>query len=80
MAKCAKAFSWAHQGIRVREYAPGDDVEDDADPEFLAIARERGWLAEGEHAAKPAGDRPAKGATRRPGKPASRSEGAGGGE
>ena len=50
--KVIKTFLWAHQGIHVKEYAEGSEVEtDDADMVEIAIAE--GWATE-------ADDRPAK--------------------
>lgn len=42
--KCVKAFTWAHGGNRVRQYEPGDAIDDDA--ELAPIALERGWAKE----------------------------------
>ena len=38
-------FKWAHRGVDVVEYYPGDQIETD-DGEMVAIAVEEGWAKE----------------------------------
>lgn len=43
-------FSWAHRGVQIKDYAPGDKIEgpdDDADlVELVKVGRQEGWIAE----------------------------------
>ena len=51
--KVIKTFLWAHQGIHVKEYAEGSEVETD-DADMVAVAVAEGWATtEGD-------DKPAK--------------------
>ena len=48
-----KTFLWAHQGVTVKEYAEGSEVETD-DADMVSVAVAEGWAtAEGD-------DKPAK--------------------
>ena len=40
-----KTFLWAHQGIHVKEYAEGSDVETD-DAAMVEVALAEGWATE----------------------------------
>jgi hypothetical protein len=51
--KVIKTFLWAHQGIHVKEYAEGTEVEAD-DADMVEVALSEGWAtADGD-------DKPAK--------------------
>lgn len=51
--KIKKTFLWAHQGIHVKEYTEGSDVETD-DADMVAVALAEGWAIEdGDEADKP---------------------------
>lgn len=43
--KVIKTFLWAHQGINVKEYAEGSEVETD-DAEMMEVALAEGWATE----------------------------------
>jgi hypothetical protein len=43
--KVIKTFLWAHQGITVKEYAEGSDVETD-DADMVEVALAEGWATE----------------------------------
>jgi len=43
--KVIKTFLWAHQGITVKEYAEGSDVETD-DADMVDVALAEGWATE----------------------------------
>ena len=43
--KIVKTFLWAHQGINVKEYTEGTEVETD-DAEMVEVALAEGWATE----------------------------------
>jgi len=55
-------FSWAHEHVRVKSYASGDEIETD-DADLIAVGIAEGWVeqcgeAEGQPPAEPPADAP----------------------
>lgn len=48
--KVLKTFQWAHQGIHVKEYVEGSEIETE-DADLIEVATREGWI--GEDAEKP---------------------------
>jgi len=40
--KVKTAFKWAHQGVRVEEFEPGQVIETD-DQDLIDVSQEQGW-------------------------------------
>lgn len=41
--KVLKAFTWAHRGVQVEEFAPDQEIETE-DPDLIEVATREGWV------------------------------------
>ena len=50
-----KPFRWAHQGVTVESFEPGQTIETE-DQDLIDVSTKEGWTSKGRGAAKPAAD------------------------